>query len=228
MSYVNLNNSELIEKINTVPNYDTGKAIVDRLIHVFGVRNRLELGDLLGMHPGSFSTWQSRNTTPFELLVRIHLITGLSMEYLLFGITENKVEAITAERTKTLFLDGKVENVPTDYEVSFVKVFSIESGKLDPLYRMLNSKELAAAAGLGLSPDDLAISADNVLHFVNCSNTTVNSGTYLISINDVYQLSELRMLPDGKVYMFVGDERFGIDNTLTKIHGKVVSVLKRC
>ena len=62
-----------------------GKTVILRLLRLFNLRNRVELSALIGVSTGSIATWQTRNTTPFELLIRIHLATGVDLDFLLFG-----------------------------------------------------------------------------------------------------------------------------------------------
>ncbi len=57
--------------------------------------------------------------------------------------------------------------------------------------------------------------------------TTVTKSFYLFAVNDVYQLGELRQLPDGKVYFIDGDDKYVINHETTKIQGKVVSILEK-
>ncbi|WP_227257081.1 hypothetical protein [Shewanella baltica] len=45
-------------------------------------------------------------------------------------------------------------------------------------------------------------------------------------INDTYQIGDLRMLPDGHVYLFHAGYKYQVDPNTTKIHGKVVSILE--
>ncbi|NRD73229.1 helix-turn-helix domain-containing protein [Shewanella sp. VB17] len=65
-------------------NVEGGKVVIDRLLHIFNLRSKVELSGIIGVSPGSIATWQTRSTVPYELLIRIHLATGISIEYLLF------------------------------------------------------------------------------------------------------------------------------------------------
>lgn len=73
---------------NEIPRYDGGKTLIDRLIKEFGLKDRNELSSFTGLSLGTLATWQTRNTTPFELIIRVHLFTGISIPRLLFGIDE--------------------------------------------------------------------------------------------------------------------------------------------
>ncbi|ABM25728.1 bacteriophage CI repressor [Shewanella sp. W3-18-1] len=228
MTYAQAKNTEFRIKLDQVPIYDGGKDIVERLIKLFGVKNRLELADLLGMHPGSFSTWQTRNTTPHELLIRIHLATGISMNYLCFGISNGEQDPYKYGASKTVeFLDGKVVEESVDGKMhARLKIVTIDDGKISSLDHFFANTEFLNALGLDGDNDDLVVKSDGHLLFINSSKKNVNSGRYLYSIGDVYQIGTFKLLPDGITYLFDDNAKYPINADVTKIHGKVVSVLE--
>jgi hypothetical protein len=85
-SEVNINNqmNKSAYKLSEPLNAEGGKVFVNRLVHLFGLRSKVELSGLIGVSTGSIATWQTRAVLPYELAVRIHLATGISIEYLLF------------------------------------------------------------------------------------------------------------------------------------------------
>ncbi len=87
---VNLIDEEKELTLNKPLECDGGKTVILRLLRLFNLRNRVELSALIGVSTGSIATWQTRNTTPFELLIRIHLATGVDLDFLLFGKNEEK------------------------------------------------------------------------------------------------------------------------------------------
>ncbi|MGI2152907.1 hypothetical protein ACROAK_08480 [Shewanella oncorhynchi] len=46
------------------------------------------------------------------------------------------------------------------------------------------------------------------------------------AINKTEQIGDLRILPDGHVYLLDASDKYQVDPNTTKIHGKVVSVLE--
>lgn len=228
MTYAQAKNSNFKIKLDQVPNYDGGKDIVERLIKLFKVKNRLELADLLGMHPGSLSTWQTRNTTPHELLIRIHLATGISMNYLCFGISDGEQDPYKYSASKTVdYQDGLVlkESV-VGKNPTRLDVFEIDDGEMSSVDKYFADDEFLKCLGLEGENGDLAIKSGNHLLFINASKTSVNAGRYLFSIGDVYQLGTFKLLPDGHVYLFDDGDKYRVDQNTTKIHGKVVSILE--
>ncbi|MCS6115274.1 helix-turn-helix transcriptional regulator [Shewanella baltica] len=229
-NFVNIQNTQFRIPLNSLPAYDGGDTVILRLLSMFGVRNRLELGDVLGISSGTFATWKTRNTTPFELLIRIHLATGVPMEYLCFGHEGEAVDLMKyGVSKKNEYIDGKVigiEDRLATYRLPSLKIFSIENGHLKPKTEFFADKSFMQLAGLvGVDADLTVLESGNLL-FINSNEITVSNGRYLFAINEIYQIGVLRMLPDGHVYLFHDGDKYQVDPNTTKIHGKVVSVLE--
>ncbi|MCL1075494.1 helix-turn-helix domain-containing protein [Shewanella dokdonensis] len=204
-------------------NADGGRTLIKRLIHLFKVRTRIELGELLGITAGTFSTWTTRNTVPHELLVRIHLITGVSLKYLCFG-QGNEFPSVSPSTPSVVAPVSSEEHQPQ----TSLSVFHIENGQLVPSQDYHFNLEAVQAFGLNPKHKALVLQSANKLLFVSCAEKTVTEGTYLYRINDVYKIGEMQLLPDGKVYLLDNGERYAVNSETTHIHGKVVSVLERC
>lgn len=95
--------------INHLPHYQGGKIVIERLIETLGLRNRQDLADLTGITTGAMATWQTRNTTPWEFLVRIHLFTGIPVPYLFFGIKDEAGFNLAKNPAVTNDLNNKVK-----------------------------------------------------------------------------------------------------------------------
>ncbi|MGI2146283.1 helix-turn-helix domain-containing protein [Shewanella frigidimarina] len=77
-------NKDIVKSISSPIVVEGGKVFVNRLVHLFGLRSKVELSEFIGVSTGAIATWQTRNTMPYELVIRLHLATGISVEYLLF------------------------------------------------------------------------------------------------------------------------------------------------
>ncbi len=218
----NINLKKLCEPLSN----EGGKPLIDRLTHLFELRSRLELGDLLGITPGTISTWTTRKTTPYELLARIHLLTGVSMEYLCFGTGSRSSEVLESGEISTKLFDNAVKKMNNNTAV-MLDTFSIRKGSFDKIHSSNVDIALPELVGLTLTEKDFAVEFNAKLFFIDTADTTPNQGAYLFSINGNYQIGELRLLPDGQVYLMLDGDKFPINNDTTKIHGKVVSVLER-
>ncbi|PKG74825.1 chromophore lyase [Shewanella sp. GutCb] len=219
--FVKYKQDKKFNQLNAPFKYDGGKHLIERLIHLFEVRNRIELGDLLGITPGTFSTWTTRKTTPYELLIRIHLLTGWSMEYLCFGTGERGGNNVTTEDFR-----NEISEPTLPYHRGVLQVYSIKNGNLEPYEKFEATDNIIGHFKIKGNDHDLVIKDSDNLLFINSEENEGVSGKYLFSTNNRYQLGELKLLPDGNIYLLEGDEKYPITPEVTKIHGKVVSELK--
>ena len=221
---VNIKKTRFRIPLSSPAGYQGGKEVIERLLTLFGSRNRHELGELLDVSPGTFATWQTRNTTPFELLVRVHIATGVPMEYLLFGDESEEPDLLkhaTFEKKQVEKSEIRL-NIEDDYSI---ELYSIENGDLNLVDGFSFDSSFLEQISIGEPENVKLIQVKNQLSFVNFNIKKAVSGYYLISINDVYQIAELRMLPDGIVYLFHDGEKYPMQELAT-VHGKVTANLR--
>ncbi|WP_442526894.1 helix-turn-helix domain-containing protein [Shewanella frigidimarina] len=222
--YVKYKNDKKFDQLNRSVDCDGGKVLIERLMHLFEVQSRIELGDLIGVTAGTLSTWTTRETTPYELLIRIHLLTGWPMEYLCFGtgdLTQLKKPVTNTDFSETL------ADSTLPYERGVLQIFTIKNGHLDQYEKIEATINMLQHCNVRGNDNDLVVKDGENLLFIDSNETQVNQGKYLFKVNENHQVGELRLLPDGKVYLLEDNERFPIDTQVTKIVGKVVSVLKK-
>ncbi|WP_413485430.1 helix-turn-helix transcriptional regulator [Shewanella baltica] len=223
--YYKLKNNKFRFPLDQTLQSDGGKALIERLIHLFKVKNRIELADLIGVSAGTLSTWTTRETVPHELLIRIHLATGVSMEYLCFGTGLSYGEDLF--QVNESIPQTKVKTEPDEaYKMPLLNTFDIENGKLRQIERFRIDDGFFFINRISPRSDDFLLKIDGKYCFVNASETIVTKGTYLFSVNGSHQVGDLRQMPDGKIYFFDGDDKYPINTNATKIHGKVVSVIE--
>ncbi|RLV57891.1 bacteriophage CI repressor [Parashewanella curva] len=220
---VKLKNAKFEHPLNSAVQADGGKDIVERLIRLFGVRNRLELAEALGTHPGTFSTWQTRNTTPYEMLVRINLATGVPLDYLCFGygkgvpdIFKNTQFASNDNTQKSQENEGRTN-------LSSLAVFVIENGELIKVEAFPVDTQFHKR--VGITDDGYAIEQAGNLLFINTNELVITKGQYLYSVNGAHQIGELKQLADGNTYCYDDGEKYLLNRETTKVIGKVASVL---
>ncbi|MGI2115580.1 helix-turn-helix domain-containing protein (plasmid) [Shewanella sp. HL-SH4] len=66
--------------------YAGGKKVIDRLVNLLGLNSADELSSIIEVSSGTVSTWRIRDTTPFELVIKVHLFTGIPIQKILFGV----------------------------------------------------------------------------------------------------------------------------------------------
>ncbi|MGI2186656.1 helix-turn-helix transcriptional regulator [Shewanella oncorhynchi] len=223
--YYKLKNNKFRFPLDKPSQYDGGKVLIERLIHLFKVKNRIELADLIGVTAGTLSTWTTRETVPHELLIRIHLATGVSMEYLCFGTGLSYGEdlfQVNNPKPQT-----QVQTEPDEaYKMPLLNMFDIENGKLRQIDKYRIDDNFFFINRISPRSEDFLLKSDGKHCFINANETTVTKGCYLFSINGSYQVGDLRQMPDGNIYFFDGDDKYPINADVTKIHGKVVSILE--
>jgi hypothetical protein len=222
--YFKAKNANYKIPVNEPANYDGGRLLIERLIHLFNVKNRLELADLIGVTPGTLSTWTTRQTTPHELLVRVHLATGTPMEYLCFG-TGKSFGMKLDEDSKTPSNKPIIESDEA-YKLPLLNVRDINNGQLRDIEKLRVDNGFFSINSIQPNSGDFLLKEVGKYLFINSHETAVTKGSYLFSVNGRYQIGELRQLPDGKTYFYDDGEKHEINEDTTKIHGKVVSVLE--
>ena len=219
---INQNLKSFRFSLSQLPNYDGGKVIIDRLVDVTGARSKLGLCRLTGINEGTLHTWQTRHSTPFELLARVHLATGIPMLFLCFG----KHEYPSREPNKLVeptTID--VQNPTATADIYKLKKFSIAHGNKIQVGDYRVSHDFLKDCGLAIN-SDFVVKVESSTYFINTDIKTVTKGLYLLSVNDAFQIGELRQLPDGKTYFYDDGDKYPINEDTTKIHGKVVSILQ--
>tara|TARA_R110002033_G_scaffold54_1_gene849 strand:- start:1720 stop:2448 length:729 start_codon:yes stop_codon:yes gene_type:complete len=224
--YVKYKNDKKFKNLNTPLNYKGGKELIERLIDLFEVRSRVELGDLIGVSSATLSTWTTRETTPHELLIRIHLLTGWPMEYLCFGVGDlSKIKG----KTNAHFSEQVNEVAPRtlSYERGVLQVYTIDNGHLAPYEKIEATVNLLQYCKVRGNENDLVVKDGFDLLFINTREIQVNQGRYLYKVNQTHQLGMMKLYPDGKIYLLEEEERYLVDESVTQIVGKVAATLKQ-
>ncbi len=223
--YSKLKNNKFRFPLDKQVQCDGGRVLIERLLHIFKLKSRLELADLIGVTAGTLSTWTTRETVPHELLIRVHLITGIPMEYLCFGTGQSFGEPLFHVNEPKPQMQIKSE--PDEaYKMPLLNVFDISNGKLSQIERFRIDDGFFFINRIAPRTEDFLLKVDGRYCFVNASETIVTKGTYLFSVNGSHQVGDLRQMPDGNTYFFDGDDKYPINPNATKIHGKVVSVIE--
>lgn len=228
--FVNMKFGKFRYDLNKPIQIEGGRVLIERLLHLFKLKNRLELAEIIGVTVGTLSTWTTRSTVPHELLLRLHFATGANIEYLCFGTGpefpeggKQSVELVNEERPVYNLVESDEA-----LKLPILKIKTIDNGKLTPYVNYRLDSNAMIEFGLFPSRDDFAIKSTGAYYFISSSETTVTDGKYLYSVGGIHKLGNMKLLPDNKVYLFDDGERFEVDLSKIKIHGKVVSILERC
>ncbi len=224
--YVKYKHDKRFEKLDKPIECEGGKELIERLMQLFEVNTRIELGDLIGVTAGTLSTWTTRNTTPYELLIRVHLLTGWPMEYLCFGVGDlSKIKG----KTNSHFSERANEVAPPtlSYERGVLQVYTIDNGHLAQYEKIEATVNLLQYCNVRGNENDLIVKDGFDLLFINTRENQVNQGRYLFKVNQTHQLGMMKLYPDGKIYLLEEEERYLVDESVTQIVGKVAATLKQ-
>ncbi|MGF1704138.1 helix-turn-helix domain-containing protein [Photobacterium makurazakiensis] len=189
------------EKIQS-PSYEGGKTVTSRLVKALHLSEYKELTDVLGVGKGTISTWHQREQTPFEIAIRVHLTTGVSLKWLLLG------EGEMYEGGKPAAEAGKVE----------LPYFELKNGDLVDKGKMFFDPQFLE--GMPEAEHLMLVEHEDQKRFVDTSNTKVISGEYLISYSNLKAVHKLNKLPNGKVFMRLEDKDIEVEEKDFKIIGK--------
>ncbi|MGF1717865.1 helix-turn-helix domain-containing protein [Photobacterium chitinilyticum] len=184
--------------------YSGGAEFLDRLKEVYSVSHRMDLSNVIGVSTGTMSTWRTRNQTPFEIAVRVHLASGVSLKWLLLGEGE-------------MYEGGKPSAASDKVELPY---FELKNGDLIDKGKMFFDPQFLD--GMPEAEHLMLVEHEGQKLFVDTSNTKVISGEYLVSFSGLTTVSELHRLPNGKMFMNFNGKDIEVEDQQIEVLGKVV------
>ncbi|MGF1876689.1 helix-turn-helix domain-containing protein [Photobacterium frigidiphilum] len=184
--------------------YEGGKIVTSRLVKALQLSEYKELTEVLGVGKGTISTWHQRDQTPFEIAVRVHMTTGVSLKWLLLGEGE-------------MYEDGKPNAATSKVELPY---FELKNGDLIDKGKMFFDPQFLE--GMPEAEHLMLVEHEGQKLFVDTSNTKVISGKYLVSFDGLTTVNELHRMPGGKMYMNFNGEKMEVEEQQVEILGKVV------
>ncbi|NAX49111.1 hypothetical protein CAG70_19155 [Photobacterium halotolerans] len=192
------------EKIEPL-SYEGGKNVTSRLVEALHLSEYKELTEVLGVGKGTISTWHQREQTPFEIAVRVHLTTGVSLRWLLLGEGE-MYEQAAAPKEKL--------------QVMQVPLFSLKDGEFTPQKAMtLDSRFINTLPEFDRL---IVVQQANQLVYIDANKTKPVSGVYLIRIDGDVSINSLQKLLGNKVAIEFSNSTVQLDERDIEVLGKVV------
>ncbi len=190
------------------PDYLNGRDVVDNLKNVTKSRDLLALADVIGVPRSTISTWNTRNMTPFEVLIRIHLETGVSMKWLALGIGEAFPESE----------ESKVANATS------IESFRLRSGILEET----NSFVLDKSVSEELETENLILVKEDFQRLlIDKESTHATSGKYLIDMDGSFSINELQRLPGRKLAISFNGSTINVEEGDIKVIGRVAMMINK-
>ncbi|SKA51268.1 phage repressor protein CI [Enterovibrio nigricans] len=189
------------------PAYVGGKPFIERLMQITGKNSHGQLADVIGVPKSTISTWSERGNLSYEIVLRLHLALGVSVEWLSFGTGEpyesNRVLA-TESLTVSTLKNGELE----------------ETGNLS-----LDEKTLEVY-GL-LADSTLVIEQSDTRFFIDKNETNPTSGRYLIDVDGNFSINQIQRLPGKKLAVEFNGSTLTVDEGDIKVLGRVAMSMIR-
>lgn len=191
-------------KINQIE-YQGGRAVTDRLKQITHVNEFQDLADVLNIPRSTISTWHTRNITPYEIALRVHLATGVSLKWLVLGEGEP-------------FEQAQIDSIEK------LSIEKISNGRLEG--ESCISIDLSSLQRYGLKNSNTkVIEQDGSLHFINTDETNPTIGRYLIDIDESISINQIQRLPGKRLALSYGNTSIEVSENDIKVLGKVVMVM---
>ncbi|CAH7248050.1 Transcriptional regulator [Vibrio chagasii] len=207
-----MNNKQL--KIGQI-SYLGGRDIIKKLIDITNSDRQQDVADVFGIPKSTIATWRQRNLTPFEIAVRTHLSTGVSLEWLLL----DKGEPYPKTPTQKHINEKNESKTLLDIEY-----FSIEDGKLVGKGTLAFDKALFDELGV---INVMAIKDGTTTFIINKESHQAVNGKYLVDIDGLLSLNEIQRLPGKKLAISFNGSTLTVKEDEVRVVGRVALVMEK-
>lgn len=195
--------------------YIGGRDFTSKVVNVMNLERYNQLTEVLGVNKGTISTWHTRNMTPFELAVRIHLSEGVSLKWLLLDEGEPFPEQNEQDHV------SKKNEAKTLFDIDY---FSIDDGKLVGKGILAFDKALLDELGV---IDVMAIKDGTTTFLINKESHQAVSGTYLVDMDGLLSLNDIQRLPGKKLAISFNGSTLTVEEDEVRVVGRVALVMEK-
>ena len=196
--------------------YISGRDVTERLKEVTNCRDFQTLAEVLNVSKSTMSTWHQRNLTPYEVIIRVHLHTGASLEYLILGEGTPFPEKSTQKHT------SKKNEPKTLFDID---LFSLTNGKLVGNDTLAFDKSYLDKLGvlnvMGIEHNGTTFIIDKEVH-------QAVSGTYLVDMDGLLSLNEIQRLPGKKLAISFNGSTLTVEEDEVRVVGRVALIMEKC
>ncbi|WJG23459.1 phage repressor protein CI [Vibrio furnissii] len=199
------------------PQYIGGKEVIERLMQVTKHSSNKALADAFDLPKSTVGTWRHRNLVPFEIAIRLHLETGISIRWLTLG--EGEAYPSSNEHIH-------VSNGNKSKNILDIEYFALTNGKL--ISNEALSFEKSYLEKLGMFKV-IAVDNYNTTYLIDKEVHQAVSGTYLVDvdIDDLLSLNEIQRLPGKKLAISFNDSTITVNEGDVKVVGRVALMMGR-
>ncbi|MEZ9292291.1 helix-turn-helix domain-containing protein [Vibrio lentus] len=195
--------------------YIGGRNFTSKVVNVMNLERYNQLTEVLGVNKGTISTWHTRNMTPFELAVRIHLSEGVSLKWLLLDEGEPFPEQNAQDHV------SKKNEAKTLFDLDY---FALTNGKLVGNETLAFDKNYLDKLGvlnvMGIEHDGTTFIVDKEVH-------QAVSGTYLVDMDGLLSLNDIQRLPGKKLAISFNGSNLTVEEDEVRVVGRVALVMEK-
>ncbi|WP_235869396.1 phage repressor protein CI [Veronia nyctiphanis] len=179
--------------------------MTEKLKSLTGLNTDWKLADYFGIPKSTIATWKERDMTPFEVVVRLHLATGVSIKW--------------------LTLDEGEAFVSANSQAEGLKIHTLKNGDLSEAGQL--AVDLATLEHFGLrGSETLVVEQSDNRYFIDQSETKPTSGKYLIDIEGSLSVNQIQRLP-GKLAIDFNGSTLEVAETDIKVMGRVAMTMSK-
>lgn len=195
--------------------YIGGRDFTSKVVKVMNLERYNQLTEVLGVNKGTISTWHTRNMTPFELAVRIHLSEGVSLKWLLLDEGEPFPDQNAQDHV------SKKNEAKTLFDLDY---FTLTNGKLVGNETLAFDKSYLDKLGvlnvMGIEHDGTTFIVDKEVH-------QAVSGTYLVDMDGLLSLNDIQRLPGKKLAISFNGSTLTVEEDEVRVVGRVALVMEK-
>ncbi|WP_159650435.1 phage repressor protein CI [Vibrio atypicus] len=197
------------------PEYVGGKEVIERLMQATNTRSNQALADAFGLSKSTVGTWRHRNLVPYEIVIRLHLETGISIRWLTLGQGEPYDGA--SEYTQ-------VSKKNESKQIFDADVFRIEEGKLVNQGTLALDKSLLEELGI---INVMVMKSESSTFLINKESRQAVSGTYLVDMDGLLSLNEIQRLPSKKLAISFNGSTLTVEEDEVRVVGRVALMMEK-
>ncbi|MFC1235293.1 helix-turn-helix domain-containing protein [Vibrio sp. F74] len=211
-----------------IPEYTflKGHDFTNNLKMILGCKNLQELSKVTGVPTSTFSTWNMKNRTSFELLIKIHLTLGIPMKDLSLGyqISNDAKEALKVEEKSTSYMiDSNLPALAQSQASSLLESFELKNGQLVNRHATIFDSDLLVEFN---DEELLAVKDRDQVFLINTGANQAISGLYLVNIDGLLSLNQIQRIPGKKVAIAFNNSTLNVSEDDISVVGKVVTEIK--
>ncbi|GAB7224327.1 helix-turn-helix domain-containing protein [Vibrio owensii] len=197
------------------PEYVGGKEVIERLMQATNTSSNQALADAFGLSKSTVGTWRHRNLVPYEIVIRLHLETGISIKWLTLGQGE-------PYESPSEFTHISKKNEPK--QIFDADVFRIEEGKLVNQGTLALDKALLEELGI---INVMVVKGESSTYLINKESRQAVSGTYLVDMDGLLSLNEIQRLPGKKLAISFNGSTLTVEEDEVRVVGRVALVMEK-